>query len=636
VASLPPDTQHATGAPDRRRLRTRRRRILVSLPVAASSWLFATGLPFAAPAPKAGTMHSEIIELTAPSSRSARTAPPVVNPGWTTTIDVADGTQALGASWLGSPQGAVTVRARTGSVWGPWVDMAADPEYGPDDAERDSGEMAWFGADGVDEVELRVTTGTLRDLEVQTMRYEEPEPGGAFVTAIAGAAASQPSILPRSMWTTKGWATANEGCASGPILASGGLKFAVVHHTVNANTYAADDVPAMLAAIYAYHTGTNRWCDIAYNFVVDRFGRIWEGRSGGIDKAVVGGHAAGFNTGSMGVAMLGQFEPGASPAAVQPTSAALDAAARLLGWKLGLFGVSASATTTVTSGGSNKYPAGTPVTIPTIIGHRDVGLTACPGANLYGKLPSMRTAAKAYQGSTTTTSPPTTTTTPPPPPQFAPFTSAAALVTQQYRDVLYRDPSSSELDYWGARVGTSWSPGQFIAHLTTRSEADDRVHAVTRLYRAFFLRDPDYSGLRYWLNRRGEGRTIASIANSFAESSEFVRRYGSLSNAGFVDLVYRNVLGRAADSSGLTYWTTRLASGTPRGQVMANFSQSGEYVRKTEDRSWVISLYVGLVRAAPPANELTFFTAGLAAGNTSLTSVATYLYDGTSYRTRFR
>ena len=231
------------------------------------------------------------------------------------------------------------------------------------------------------------------------------------------------------MYTSKGWATANSGCASGPISASGGVKYAVVHHTVNANTYDADDVPAMLASIYTYHTGTNGWCDTAYNFIVDRFGRIWEGRSGGITKPIVGGHAQGFNTGSFGVSFLGQFEPGASPTAAEPSSQATAAAARLIGWKLGLYGIDPTGTVSVTSGGSNRWPKGTVLTLNRVIGHRDVGYTACPGASLYNKLPAMRTAAKAAQGATT----PTTTTPTTPPSAYAPFASASALVTQAYK-----------------------------------------------------------------------------------------------------------------------------------------------------------------------------------------------------------
>lgn len=626
-------------------LRRRRTRLAVAVPAAVVAWGLLAGLPLGADPARPGEMHTEIISLTgadaAPTAATAAdgaavrsAAPATASAGWSAGVDVDDGTQAVAASWLGAAEGAVEVRGRAGESWTAWTELAAEVEETPDDTERTSGGMAWFGTTGVDEVEIRVAAGRLTDLEIQPMRYEEPSTGSTFSSATAGADAAQPTILPRSSYTSKGWASSNPGCSSGPTTAAGGVKFAVVHHTVNSNTYAAADVPAMLAAIYTYHTGTNRWCDTGYNFLVDRFGRIWEGRSGGIDKAIVGGHAAGFNTGSVGVSFLGQFEPGASPTAVAPTPAALAAAGTLLGWKLGSAGIDPTGTVAITSGGSNKYPAGTNLTIPRIIGHRDVGLTACPGEYLYSQLATIRTAAKSAQGGTTTTTAPTTTTTTPPTP-VGPFSSSWAFVAQQYRDLLRREATTDDLSYWSSRVGSSWTPGQFIAHLTASTEADNRVHAVTRLYRAYFLRNPDHNGLTYWLNRRGEGRSLVSISSSFAVSSEFTNRYGKLTNRAFVDRVYRNVLGRGADASGLTYWTTRLDGGMSRGQVMANFSQSSEYVRNTAASVWVVGVYEGMLRRAPEADVFTLFSTGIANEQTTLTSVATFVFESSEYRTRF-
>jgi hypothetical protein len=127
-----------------------------------------------------------------------------------------------------------------------------------------------------------------------------------------------------------------------------------------------------------------------------------------------------------------------------------------------------------------------------------------------------------------------------------------------------------------------------------------------------------------------------SISQSFATSSEFQRRYGSLSNAGFVDRVYRNVLGRAPDANGLTYWTTRLNGGVPRGQVMANFSQSSEFVRNTEEGVWVVGIYAALLKRAPDADVYSLLEASLRNSSSSLTSVAGYVYNTDEYRNRFR
>lgn len=637
------ETQH--------RLRRRKRRMLAVLPASALVWGSLNGMPsVGADDATPGTMHTEIVTLTgSDAERTAaasndvaagsapdalRSAPTAAEPGWSATVDVDDGTQAVAASWTGADHGAVEVRGEADGSWTAWTELHADPDEAPDDSVRDSGGMAWFGSDGVDVVEVRVAEGELADLEVQSMRYEEPSSGGitaALGPAVAGAAAAKPTILPRSSYTSKGWVSSNPGCSPGPTTASGGVKLAVVHHTVNSNTYSASDVPAMLASIYAYHTGTNRWCDVGYNFLVDRFGRTWEGRSGGVDKAIVGGHAAGFNTGTVGVSFLGQYEPGASPTAAQPTSGALDAAGKLIGWKLGLSGIDPTGTTSFTSGGSNKYPAGTKLTLPRVIGHRDVGYTACPGQNLYTKISTIRSVAKAAQGSTSTT----TTTTTPPPTEYRPFASASALVTQQYADILFRQPSSSDLTYWSSRVGESWPPAQFVAHLASSSEADDRVHAVTRLYRAYFLRNPDQGGFTYWMNRRGDGQTLSRISSTFAGSSEFKNRYGTLSDAQFVDRVYRNVLGRAADSGGLSYWTRKLQGGTSRGQVMANFSQSSEYKAATKHGTAVVGLYATMLKRQPSADVYALASAALGNGSWTVTSLATQIWDSAEYSARF-
>ena len=614
-------------------LRRRKRRMLASLPLGVVAWVALAGLPAAPAGPTPGTMHSEIITLSGSeadataglSSSALRAAPTTAGPGWAASLDVEDGTQSVAASWLDAPEGVVAVRGNGADGWTEWVELASEEDDAQDGSARNSGGMAWFSSEGVDEIEVKVIAGDLSDLEVQPMRYEEPSGGAGFSTASAGAATAQPDIVPRSSYTSKGWASGNPGCSGGPTTASGGVKYAVVHHTTNSNTYAASDVPAMMASMYTYHTGTNRWCDLGYNFVIDRFGRIWEGRSGGVTKAIVGGHAQGFNTGSVGVSFLGQYEPGASPTSAAPSSAALTAASKI-----------PTGSASVTSGGSNKWPKGTVLTLPRVIGHRDVGQTACPGQNVYAKLPNIRLSAKTYQGgSTTTTAPTTTTTTAPPPTAYAPFFTADQLVAQQYRDILHREAGPEDLAYWRSRVGNSWSPGQFIAHMQISAEADSRVHAVTRLYKAYLLRNPDHAGFTYWLNRRGEGRTLVSISQSFATSSEFVRRYGSLTNAAFVDRVYRNVLGRPADKSGTTYWKTRLDGGMPRGQVMANFSQSSEYIRATEAGVRVVGTYEAMLRRAPAADQYGMYEAGIRTGTATLTGLSNYLFDSAEYDARF-
>jgi uncharacterized protein with LGFP repeats len=172
------------------------------------------------------------------------------------------------------------------------------------------------------------------------------------------------------------------------------VQAAFVHHTVTVNEYGPQDSAAIVLGIHKYHRDTNGWNDIGYNFLVDRYGQVFEGRAGGIDQAVVGAQAQGYNSVSTGVAVLGTHS------AVPITPQAMTALAQLLGWKLSLHGVPCEGTVVVPSGGGsmNRYPAGRPVTLNRICGHRDGDATSCPGDALYGRLPELRRRAAALAG----------------------------------------------------------------------------------------------------------------------------------------------------------------------------------------------------------------------------------------------
>ncbi len=154
-----------------------------------------------------------------------------------------------------------------------------------------------------------------------------------------------------------------------------------VHHTVNANDYTREEVPGILRSIYAYHTKSRGWSDVGYNFLVDRFGRIWEGRYGGVDRPVVGAHTLGYNDDSFAMSAIGNFD------LVQPTQAMIEAYAALFAWKLSLHGVTATSTKQYVT---KRY-------FQAINGHRDAAATACPGKYLYAKIPEIRQLAGAAQ-----------------------------------------------------------------------------------------------------------------------------------------------------------------------------------------------------------------------------------------------
>jgi uncharacterized protein with LGFP repeats len=163
------------------------------------------------------------------------------------------------------------------------------------------------------------------------------------------ATAAMPAIVPRSAWG------ADESIRVGAPQYAPSVRYAVVHHTATTNDYTQAQAPAIMRAIQLYHVRSNGWNDIGYNFLVDRFGTVYEGRYGGIDRNVVGAHAKGFNTGSVGVAVIGGFEGAGIPPAARSSLAAL------LAWRLDLAHVDPLSTLTAVSSGSDRFPSGIPV-----------------------------------------------------------------------------------------------------------------------------------------------------------------------------------------------------------------------------------------------------------------------------------
>ncbi|MEU1491247.1 peptidoglycan recognition protein [Streptomyces sp. NPDC005776] len=206
------------------------------------------------------------------------------------------------------------------------------------------------------------------------------------------APAAKPYIGPRPrLITRKGWG-ADEKLRESGFAYTKSVKAAFIHHSATGNNYTCSQAPSVLRGIYRYHVKSSGWRDIGYNFAVDKCGNIYEGRAGGVTKAVMGAHTLGFNTNTMGIAVLGTFSKS------NPPAAAVTAVEKLTAWKLGLFGANPKGKVTLTSGGSNKYKKGKKVKLNVISGHRDGFATECPGARLYKKLGTARTASARLQG----------------------------------------------------------------------------------------------------------------------------------------------------------------------------------------------------------------------------------------------
>ncbi|MGV1088716.1 MAG: N-acetylmuramoyl-L-alanine amidase [Mycobacterium sp.] len=195
-----------------------------------------------------------------------------------------------------------------------------------------------------------------------------------------------PNIISRTQWG------AGSGSRCGGPSYGNALRAAVVHHTATGNDYAPEDSAAIIRSIYAYHTMTLGWCDIAYNALVDKYGQVFEGRAGGITKDVMGSHTGGFNRDVWGVSMIGNFED------VPPPDIMIKSVGRLLGWRLNLDHINPLASVPLTSAGGSYtvIPGGRTVTLPEIFAHRDVGNTECPGNEGYAALDQIREIAAGF------------------------------------------------------------------------------------------------------------------------------------------------------------------------------------------------------------------------------------------------
>jgi len=302
----------------------------------------------------------------------------------------------VGLSWRAAAAGELTARIRVRDAerarWGRWTEMAGNHAGGA------GAEPVWAG--GADAFQLRFhgrprglkarfvnATGSATDLDRARSAVRRAA-HGALATIAGTPARAQtpapgsrqaPAVIPREAW-------GGEQCKPRATPSYGEVQMGYVHHTVNANTYTAADSAAIVLSICRYHRNENGWRDIGYNFLVDRYGQIFEGRAGGIDQAAIGAQAQGYNGVSTGVANLGTFsrEP--------QTQAGLDATAELLAWKLSLHGAPVTGQVSVKSAGgpANRYASGRLVSFERIAGHRDADKTTCPGDALFAQLPAIR------------------------------------------------------------------------------------------------------------------------------------------------------------------------------------------------------------------------------------------------------
>ncbi|MEU6138630.1 FG-GAP-like repeat-containing protein [Nocardioides sp. NPDC047086] len=303
------------------------------------------------------------------------------------------------------------VRTRTDGEWSTWRPMeihldehAPDPGTGEAKGNREGTREFLVGH--VDEVQTRLVlpadaklpddlelaviepgkpAGTVEklpsiDTDEGTAKAPSTHQGDkdADLNLAASTYTPSPKIYSRADWG------ADESIREDVPPTYGTIHGGFVHHTAGTNDYTEADVPSIIQGIYAYHVQTNGWRDVGYNFFIDKFGRIWEGRNGGVAMPVEGAHTSGYNTDSFAASALGNFET------VEPTPELIQAYGALYAWKLSLHGVSAGATNVDIDGTTFSHA---------IKGHRDAGQTLCPGQHLYDAIPQIRSLAAGLQKS---------------------------------------------------------------------------------------------------------------------------------------------------------------------------------------------------------------------------------------------
>ena len=436
----------------------------------------------------------------------------------------------VGVSWAYDPavtDTLVQVRVKDhDGDWGEWTEISTESGEPNDDADaaprlRGGTEPLWTGPSTGVEAELVTRSGAQpTDVKLDLIDPGESEADAAIlgdpaITDTAHAASAIPPVYSRAQWG------ADESLMTWTPQYMSTIKAAVVHHTASSNNYSAADVPGILRGIYRYHAVSLGWGDIGYNVLVDKFGRIWEGRAGGLGRAVMGGHAGGFNTYTFGVSMIGNYD-------IAPTTQPLiDSVSAIIAWKLSLYRIDPLGRTTLVSGGTDKFPAGTRVTLPTILGHRDTKSTACPGRYGYARLGEIRSkvAAQTFQTS---------------------------FVKALYRDMMGRAPDEAGLRSWTDAFARGWSKRSVVRGFAHSSEY--RKLRITQAYQQVLGRAPDPTGMHSWLTALANGTArLDAIGPTLMKSREFYERGGS-SDAAFVENIYQAALGRSAAPAEVDRW----------------------------------------------------------------------------------
>ncbi|MCZ3385950.1 MAG: peptidoglycan recognition protein [Actinomycetia bacterium] len=302
-----------------------------------------------------------------------------------------DDYRMLGVTWTGAPpseDGAVvvTARTRTSGEWTDWFDLHTMVDGGTVASPNGRYATVPYWAGESDGVQVRVDA--VGDAEPNDVRADLIEPGTSDADAAitepwsgstASASTNKPPMVTRAEWG------ADESLRDKRLENNATIDVAFVHHTAGSNSYSRSESPAVVRGLYSYYVRTLKYSDMGYNFLVDKYGTVYEGRAGSITKPVRGAATGGFNTDSMTVVAMGNFETAA------PSDAMLRGISKVLAYRLSRYHRDPYGTKVLTAEvGSSRYDDGEKARFKVISGHRDAGYTACPGQKLYDRMPAIR------------------------------------------------------------------------------------------------------------------------------------------------------------------------------------------------------------------------------------------------------
>jgi Domain of unknown function (DUF4214) len=213
------------------------------------------------------------------------------------------------------------------------------------------------------------------------------------------------------------------------------------------------------------------------------------------------------------------------------------------------------------------------------------------------------------------------------------FSNNQLFAMQQYRDFLSREGEAGGVNFWTQELNAGRQTRQsMVVSFTTSGEFDTLVAPMARLYFGTFLRIPDYPGLLFWTDEYRSGRrSLINIAEAFATVPEFTNRYGNIDNAGFVNLLYQNILQRAPDQAGLNFWVGEINSGRlTRGGMLAQFTESDEFKARRRAEIFTTLIFAGMLRRAPDEAS---FNAFVQSPSNEVSALA--IINSAEYRSRF-